>query len=61
MRGVTRMRYALLILTAIAAGVYASYATYRMLDSNMGSLASGVDSTANRSAAQGTPISDEKP
>jgi hypothetical protein len=62
MRGVTTMRYAL-ILAAIAVGVYASYATYRMLGSNMGSLASGVDSsvTADHSAAQGTPISEEKP
>ncbi len=52
------MRYAL-ILTAIVVGVYASYATYRMLGSNtIGSLASGVDSsvTADRSAAQGTPV-----
>jgi hypothetical protein len=58
MRGVTTMQY-VLILTAIAVGVYASYATYRMLDSNnIGALASGVDSslTANSSAAQGTPI-----
>jgi Flp pilus assembly pilin Flp len=59
MSGVTMTQFAL-ILTAIAVGVYASYATYRMLGSNIGSLASGVDS--DRSAAQGTPIPpEEKP
>ena len=59
MRGMTTKQYAL-ILTAIAVGVYASYATYRMLGSNIGSLASGVDS--DHSAAQGTPIlPEEKP
>jgi hypothetical protein len=44
-----------LIPTAIALVVYGSY---RVLGNNIGSLASGVDSSlmANRSAAQGTPI-----
>jgi hypothetical protein len=58
MRGMTTKQY-VLILTAIAVGVYASYATYRMLGNNIGSLASGVDS--DRSAAEGTPVPDEKP
>jgi Flp pilus assembly pilin Flp len=53
-RGQTMTQYAL-ILTAIALVVYGSY---RVLGNNIGSLASGVDSSsmANRSAAQGTPI-----
>jgi hypothetical protein len=64
MRGVTTMRY-VLILTAIAVGVYARYATYRMLDSNnIGSLVSDVDSSltpAQGGAAQATPIPSQLP